>query len=181
MDMEMLKRLFENASGEGIAIANAKDDPIGWVEAQLESNNDLAFVEKDTRVWECRSLKRGRMIEIQVTANEGKVSAIASIDITPDEKSLLPIRIFQMLGNGSFKWRGYLPARVGERISYGATHAIKDGFDVGTLIDRVATTIAFQADDLEKINAGADVKAVYWEERRDRISRSARLHHALGE
>ena len=86
-----------------------------------------------------------------------------------------------MLGNGNFKWRGYLPARVGERISYGATHAIKDGFDVGTLIDRVATTIAFQADDLEKINAGADVKTVYWEERRDRISRSARLHHALGE
>ena len=132
MDMEMLKRLFENASGEGIAIANAKDDPVGWVEAQLESNNDLAFVEKDTGVWECRSLKRGRMIEIQVTANEGKVSAIASIDITPDEKSLLPIRIFQMLGHGNF-------------------------------------------------NAGADVKTVYWEERRDRISRSARLHHALGE
>ena len=136
MDMEMLKRLFENASGEGIAIANAKDDPVGWVEAQLESNNDLAFVEKDTGVWECRSLKRGRMIEIQVTANEGKVSAIASIDITPDEKSLLPIRIFQMLGNAAKRRVGSRQRRkllACARQARFATRELNDGIDFHAL------------------------------------------------
>lgn len=178
MDMEMMKWLFDGMEGQTPITVSATDDPVGWVESQLENNEDLAFVEEGHDVWSCRCLKRGHMIKVEVSVEEGSVKVIASIDVVPDEETVLPIRVFQMVENGTFKYRGYLPARAGERVSYGAMHAIKDGFELNTLIDRAISSIAGQAEEIERINSGEAVGTVYWENKTKRIGDRARFCRA---
>ena len=178
MDNDFMSWLVDHHHGDDKPTVSAANDPCGWVESKLEENSDFAFMEKGDGVWEARTLKQSRVVTITVKQAEGFVSWSAHTNLIANEQTLVPLKVFMMGENGTFKQRGLMEPTPGEPVMFGARHVIEDLLDINEFIERAANSMAILVEPIERIINGADVSEVYLELKTDRVKRAARMRRA---
>lgn len=175
MDNDFMRWLMDHRPEGNGTSASAADNPHGWVEEKLEENAEYAFVETAECSWEARTLKKSRVITIGVKQEGQRVSWVACTNLVARDDTLIPLKVFLMSENGTFKHRGFLEPRPGEQVSFGASHRIEEGFDLNEFIERAANSLAMFVEPIERIIEGEDVSKVFMELKENRVKDAARM------
>ncbi len=181
MDMDW-GELFGGITGLGGPSAlSAAEDPLAWLEHQLEADEDLCYMQVAPTRWKAKALRKSRILDVEVALDEEGFLVIevdSGIGVTAECER--ECRILQMVENGSFKTAGYRMANAGENVVFRVTLRPTDELVVENIVGRCVFTVVDQAQAFERIIAGARVRDIYGDIRLGQMKKSLLAHRFSG-
>ena len=183
MSMDWLNEMMERSGKltETAEASPAQTDPAAWLREQLENDGDYCFSVIGENHYQTISLKKNTLTSIEVMLDdEGFVRVTARSGVPVTEDTVIPFRMFQMFENATFKTMGYLPAEVGEEVTFQVVTRPVEGLDLNGVIGRVVFSLASQTPEFEKIRAGEPVRKVCEGLRGEHLAAALSLRRLLG-
>ncbi len=177
MDMDWTSMFGNEATSSAFKAPSAKEDPLAWLEHELESDGELCYLQVAPARWQAKALKKAGIIKVEVELDQqGLVVVEADSGILVPAEHEIAFRTFQMIENGSFKTAGYRMAEAGDNVRFRVCLRPSDDLDMETLVGRCVYTLGDQASTFAKIAEGLPLSKVYAETRMSQMTRALTLH-----